>query len=326
MRYTEVLTKKADVTDTDRRNAAKSDIFQNAFNNAYAPGGILHNYATRVSPGEIMRIALGATAGGGLGWLASRLFHRKPKSLRTLLYMLGGATAGGLGTHWYMNKPDKDGNTIADKARRDAAMADPSTQKLLTAVAEAKNNTPSQPNLDDSQVARIFDTIGWNYDTRGNTEGGVGAGIGYVGGGYGTQAFINWRQNRKIKALNTAINQANDLDLSGAVPITNRQAQQFIQANGATKRRGNQTVLFNADAPIGRRFTLNPDALADLNAPLITPKGRTKRFSIAGGIATAPVGFAVGQWIDNRRRTQETNRINASMDEAVQRFLKGRQK
>ena len=142
MKYTEVLSKRAAGSD-EQTAVTQSPEFQSAFNNFLKGDG--KSYMDKVSPGEIMRTALGATAGGGVGWLLSRFLHKKPKAWRTALYVLGGAAAGGYGTHWYLNNPDASGSTIAQKLRREYALTDPAVQQRIQDMMDLNKNQPPVP-------------------------------------------------------------------------------------------------------------------------------------------------------------------------------------
>lgn len=142
MRYTEVLSKIA-VGSAEQAAVIQSPEFKTVFNKFLKGDG--KSYMDNVSPGEIMRTALGATAGGGIGWLLSRLLHKKPKSWRTALYILGSAAAGGYGTHWYLNNPDASGSTIAQRLRREYALTDPAVQKRIKDIQQNKPTVPAVP-------------------------------------------------------------------------------------------------------------------------------------------------------------------------------------
>lgn len=142
MKYMEVLSKRAAGRD-EQAAVTQSPEFQTAFNNFLKGDG--KSYMDKVSPGEIMRTALGATAGGGIGWLLSRFLHKKPKAWRTALYVLGGAAAGGYGTHWYLNRPDAAGSTISQRLRREYALTDPAVQQRIQAIMDLQKKQPPVP-------------------------------------------------------------------------------------------------------------------------------------------------------------------------------------
>lgn len=229
MKYSEVLTKKAEtqVTSEDIVAAKSSPEFQAAFDKAYSTGS-LKGYASRISPGEIMRIALGATAGGGLGWLASRLLHKKPKAWRTALYTLGGAGIGGYGTHWYLNNvKDKDGLTGAQRSRRTDALNDSKVEAIARRVAEGKkeqeNSGYSDGNNPESNYTSYLpngmpgaDVIGFYNDANGWMTSLTGAGAGYIGTGFGYQQLRNMQNNRKYTLLNQLIAAANNVETGKA--------------------------------------------------------------------------------------------------------------
>lgn len=219
MKYSEVLTKRAEtqVTPEDIVAAKSSPEFQAAFDKAYSTGS-LKDYASRVSPGEIMRIALGATAGGGLGWLASRLLHKKPKAWRTALYTLGGAGIGGFGTHWYLNNvKDSEGRTGAERSRRTDALNDSKVEDIARRIAEGKKdqeNSGYNSNYTSYLPAGMpgADIIGFNNDANGWMTSLTGAGAGFFGTGFGYQQLRNMRNNRSYTLLNQLISAANNVD------------------------------------------------------------------------------------------------------------------
>jgi hypothetical protein len=161
MKYTEVLSKRAAGSE-EQAAVTQSPEFQTAFNNFLKGDG--KSYMDKVSPGEIMRTALGATAGGGIGWLLSRFLHKKPKAWRTALYVLGGAAAGGYGTHWYLNNPDASGSTIAQRLRREYALTDPAVQQRIQDTMDLNKKQPPVPpvptgGVNDKEVPGGRDTV-----------------------------------------------------------------------------------------------------------------------------------------------------------------------
>lgn len=323
MKYSEVLTKRAD----EREDATKSPQFQTAFNDFLSGDG--KTYLSRVSPGEIMRVALGAAGGGGLGWLMSRLLHKKPKALRTLLYTLGGATAGGFGTHWYINKPGEGGLSIAQKLRREYAMTDPKVQQWITNLVKAKEKTPSVPRPQDStpvltpeQKAKIkaridsipgvrTDTAEQITDDAADTIAGLTprnkqewaqAGVpalftGYIGsriGGHIDNALLqHWRQHYSdsYSALAQKWNNYRATQLTGGLDqLPYRPLRSFIPATPPVDTSGYLPGL----------------------APQPQGPGTTKRLFLNSGIALQNSGNSVLNlltWVRNKYRGAITGRL-----------------
>lgn len=323
MKYSDVLTKRAD----EREDATNTPQFQTAFNDFLSGDG--KDYLSRVSPGEIMRVALGAAGGGGLGWLMSRLLHKKPKALRTLLYTLGGATAGGFGTHWYINRPGEDGLSIAQKLRREYAMTDPKVQQWITNLVKAKEQTPSIPKPQDStpvltpeQQAKLKTQIGnipgVSSDTAEQIAGYVSdtiagmtprdkqewvqAGIpalftGYVGsrtGGYIENALLqNWRNHYsdRYAALAKKWNNYRAAQVSGGLEqLPYRPLRSFIPSTP----------------------TVDTSAYLPGMAPQPQGPGNAKRLLLNTGISLQNSGNSVLNlltWARNKHRSAVTGRL-----------------
>lgn len=340
MKYSDVLTKKAATPVTSEEIAAvkNSPEFNEALQQAFAkPKGALNEYASRVSPGEIMRIALGATAGGGLGWLASRLLHRKPKAWRTALYTLGGAGIGGFGTHWYINNvKDDNGKTIADKDRLAAAKNDPRVESVAKRIAEAeRNKKDSGYDPDNPEAFTRFvpgsDTLGFYNDTNGWLTGGAGAGTGYLTTGFGYQLIQNYRHNRKYKLLNTLITNANRADAQGvqsvfvnspgkkggqpttqSVPLS----EHFVNVGG--KHKGRPYIQYNPDATPGKRFSLDFRGESFLQGELVNGVRKQKHFSRGAGVLGSIPGFLLSSYLGNSRRKAEYEAAEASRVQALE--------
>ena len=106
MKYTEVMTKQADVMGTLNGLLDKGK-------------GALSN----IAPGELGWGAVGAGGGAMLGYTLARLLHRKPSAKTKLLYALLGAAAGGIGSHYAlknMSSTSGDGSKL-DEIRNSAS-------------------------------------------------------------------------------------------------------------------------------------------------------------------------------------------------------------
>lgn len=339
MKYSEVLTKRAatPVTPEDITAVKDSPEFNAALQQAFAkPEGALNEYASRVSPGEIMRIALGATAGGGLGWLASRLLHRKPKAWRTALYTLGGAGIGGFGTHWYINNAkDDEGKTIAEKDRFAAAKNDPRVDSIAKRIAEAdRSKKDSGYDPDNPEAFTRFlpksDTLGFYNDPNGWLTGAAGAGTGYVSTGFGYQLLQNYRHNRKYKLLNTLITNANRADAQGIQNIfVNNPGKRgnpptttsvslsdhFINLGG--KHKGRPYIQYNPDATPGKRFSLDFRGESFLQGELVNGVRKQKHFSRGAGVLGSIPGFLLSSYLGNSRRKAEYEAAEESRAQAL---------
>lgn len=202
MKYTDVLTKKAadPVVLTGDHAAAYSaavDQVKSEFDPSKAAPSVQ----------EILRIALGASAGGGLGWLLSRLLHRKPKAWRTALYTLGGAAAGGFGTHWYLNRKDDNGKSIADKAREDQHIRDnqdlQNFRKALEEHQQSGAHLPSKNPLDEKTTENMWKSLFGDYRrVLGMTGGGVG---GAWIGGWGAERAADFVRARAANKANQGL-------------------------------------------------------------------------------------------------------------------------
>lgn len=367
MKYCEVLTKRADtqvtVTPEDIVAAKASPEFQAAFDNAYSTGS-LKGYASRISPGEIMRIALGATAGGGLGWLASRLLHKKPKAWRTALYTLGGAGIGGFGTHWYLNNvKDKDGLTGAQRSRRTDALNDSKVEAIAKRVAEGKkeqeNSGYSDGNDPESSYTSFLpngtpgaDIIGFNNDANGWMTSLTGAGAGYFGTGFGYQQLRNRSNNRSFTLLNQLITAANNVDTGKATRVLLPGGSSFnfgdkirtrgwanfkhpiefftrvqkpsvalqtpsdiIGAGGSHK--GMPYIKYNADAPAGKRFSMDFNGTGYLQGELKNGVRRQKQFSRRAGVVGSIPSFFLASFLSNYRRKSEYEAGQQRIDNAI---------
>lgn len=84
---------------------------------------------TRLSPGEIGWGVAGAAGGGALGYLLSRLVHRKASARTKLLYTMLGALAGGGGSQYllaHMKGSDGFNGTKKEEMRLSGLSASPS--------------------------------------------------------------------------------------------------------------------------------------------------------------------------------------------------------
>lgn len=202
MNYTEVLTKKAaDPIVLTGDHAAADNAAVDQVKSEYDP--------SKAAPSvqEILRIALGASAGGGLGWLMSRFLHKKPKAWRTALYTLGGAVAGGLGTHWYINRKDDNGKSFADKAREDQHIRDDQDlqrfRKDLEEHQQSGEYLPSKNPLDEKTSEDMWKSLFGDYRrVLGITGGGVG---GALIGGRGAELAVDFVRNRAAVKANRGL-------------------------------------------------------------------------------------------------------------------------
>lgn len=125
MNYKEVLTKKADAY-TDALNEAKTN----------SP-----EMLEKMSPGEIGWGLAGAGGGAAIGYMLSKLLHRKPSTRQKLLYALLGAAAGGGGSQLLLSRmPGSDGfgGSKRDEMRINNAM--PTEPARTTEPAPADNS------------------------------------------------------------------------------------------------------------------------------------------------------------------------------------------
>lgn len=202
MKYTDVLTKKAaDPVVLTGDHAAAYNTAVDQVKSEFDP--------SKVAPSvqEILRIALGASAGGGLGWLLSRLLHKKPKAWRTALYTLGGAAAGGLGTHWYINRKDDNGKSFADQAREDQHIREnqelQSFRKALAEHQRAGAHLPSKNPLDEKTTEDMWKSLFGDYRrVVGMTGGGVG---GTWIGGWGAERAADFVRARAAAKANKGL-------------------------------------------------------------------------------------------------------------------------
>lgn len=311
MKYSEVLTKIA-LDSADMNNVLSNPQVQTALSDYYE-NGAGQKYKNSVSPQEIMRIALGATAGGGAGWLLSRLLHKKPKAWRTALYTLGGATVGGLGTHWYINKKDRFGHSIASKDRRDAMLASPEAQRMITTIHEAGKNI-DDTNKNNGHSDAHF--AGLNFDGQGLLAGGSGAAGSSILGGLVTRAVANGADSRKLTRTRNLMTALNNADMDKAFTLKGAKSQ--VESLPPLRRNGAAPIVFDSKAPRGQRFSVPTEYSDALN-----PKGR-KLISLRGGLASTIPGFILANGWDSYRRHSAFDAAQAQQEEALRLFTSGK--
>lgn len=152
-------------------------------------------YMEKMSPQEMLYHGVGAVGGGALGYMLSRMVHRKPSGLLRALYTLGGAAAGGVAPYYLLRaKKDDQGLTEADRMRlQDAwAHAPKSLQEARNQAEGLKPNGEALTNEKPIQT-RIADAIPGNIWWYG------GAGAAIDAGRFAKERLNIFEQNRKLQ-------------------------------------------------------------------------------------------------------------------------------
>lgn len=151
MKYTEVMTKQADVGATLNALLDKGK-------------GALSSLA----PGELGWGAVGAGGGAMLGYTLARLLHRKPGTKTKLLYALLGAAAGGAGSHYALQSlPSSSGNgSKLDEIRESAGSDKPEPIPAEDVPTGDGNILPWRPRTTALTAAGIGAVRGATRGTR----------------------------------------------------------------------------------------------------------------------------------------------------------------
>ena len=151
-------------------------------------------YMEQMSPQEMLYHGVGAIGGGALGYMLSRMVHRKPSGLKRALYTLGGAAAGGLAPYYLLRaSKDENGMTAADHTRLQNAWS-----HAPRALQEARNQYDGlKPNGEEISnekpiQTRIADAI------PGNALWYGGAGALIDAGRFAKERVNIFDQNRKL--------------------------------------------------------------------------------------------------------------------------------
>lgn len=105
----------------------------------------------RISPGEIGWGLAGAAGGGALGYLMSRLVHRKASARTKMLYTLLGALAGGGGSQ-YLLANMKGSNGFNGTKRDEMRLSGLSVMPTVN-TEDVKTDSKGNPKADNSALA-----------------------------------------------------------------------------------------------------------------------------------------------------------------------------